>query len=365
MGYTVGNEFPNVCGKYPSIVELLELYYKLTAEYTQLLKEITDTNQKLDDYMNNINTMIPGWIDEATKEQQDRLNKLADDLQAQMAAQNKAINDLIAAYDARLDIQFKNQMSRVMTLLNQTTTWCTQQINEMKIWVRNEEDQMKKWTETRVSQLENRQDMQDAMIKALSNRVSYIEDSFDSAMVEINVKILQFMQEMRLWYYAQMYEDRKWVREQVDSLRKQVESIPQSSIPVDNYFTDEQSSMQGWIDSFWVKFLPYHGYTAMEWANRTDITCNIWQDARMTALEFYAFGKEVLPPMLGETTMISPVSGRLVPVSVAVNEVFNALNPTSIKAAEYDNWNMDAGHYDAQNITGKRYLDKDFQTDFN
>lgn len=358
MGYAIGNEFPNVCGEYPDITELLCLYRKLTSEYTDLLKQITDTNAKLDDYMQNIETMIPGWIDTATKEQQERLNQLANRVEAEINKFSKDINDLIAEYNARLDVQFKNQMNKVNASISYMTTWVTNQIKEMKIWVKEQNIKLRNYVDAIDRENQNVHDLHETMIEAVGSRVSALQEEFTRQSESITKRITDWFNVFQLWYYRNRWEDKEWLAREIQKMQDTVDSIPESSSPVYNPIRNAQTSFNQAIMDMFDYGISSDGYEAGEWDISSWITCRLFDTSPITAITFTTDAKHVLDGGWRKLRMFSPVTGQYVWIGTAIQQVFDALNPNGTTASEYDNTQTTAEAYDGRDVTASDYLRK-------
>lgn len=387
MGYAYGNEFPNCGSPYPNIEELLCLYRKLTTEYTELLADIQKLQKQLDDYMAEINTKIPGWIDDATKQLQAEVEKLIADANTAIAQSDQKVNEFLQEYNEKVTTQLQNQNAKVCAALNNFSDWVlsqlqanqqsmenlmhkydilwNKQLNAQNKAIADMLKQQNQRVDSALLEFMNQQAMLEAEFNALNQSMTEFKDEVEREWVRWDNVLKDYNTQMRLWYYERRWEDKQWLMEQIAELRQEVEDLPQSTLPVNNpIFSGEMSSINQWIEDEWNYCWCKDGYSAVEWQLETWITCGEWNARDIDALTFYINCKHEMEYGWNKYMTFSPVSGKMVWIGTAIQEVFNALNPTGIKAAEYDGWNLDAAHYDAQNITAKRYLAKQFQTDF-
>lgn len=365
MGYTVGYEFPCAPGEYPDISELLGLYRRLTSEYTELLKQITDTNAKLDAYMAEVDSKIPGWIDQRVDSLQQRLTETIQKVERDMSSLQLQVQTYMDDVKAEVDTALNNQNAKVCKALQDLYCWVSTQIKAQEEWVRIKIDELKRYHDRDFKTLQLTIESMDGRIEDVRNLMVQLTNQLLSDMVELRAEVRDNIHMVHVWWYEERYKLKEWVHAEIDKMKTIVDGLPeQSPVIINPIRGDRFGRIQEFIDDLWNDVVPLHGWTAEEWAQQTWVTADMWHDMEFSAVEWYAYGKEIFDYRYDQWHVYSPVTGEVVTVGKAIQQVFDMLNPASIKAAEYDNWNMDAAHYDAQNITGARYRDKEFQTKF-
>lgn len=348
MGYAVYSEFPGCPDKYPDIGELLCLYKKLTADYDDLLKTIDSTNKKLDDYMNQMQTLVPGWINEATTKFRQELDALANELKQDMTDYNNQLNALMNEFRCRTAQQLQEQNNKFCKAIAQMQCWVKTTIQQSKDWLSGELQTL----------IEKDKELGDRIF-SLAEEIGAIHTEVRKALDGYNAQIENYNSLMRLWYYERRWEDKKWLEEQINALREYVDNLPESTLPVDNPITGEMSSVNQFIKDWWEYVACRHGYTAGEWDRETWITCELFDASNITCLEFYTECKHKLEQGWERFRTFSPVTGEYVEVGTAIQQVFDYLNKDGITAQEYDDKQLSAGTYDGKDVTAKAYLRKE------
>lgn len=353
MGYTVGYEFPSCPSDYPDITELLCLYRKLTSEYTELLNTIKATNDKLDAYMADVESKIPGWIDARVADLRAQIEDILQQMERKLAQAEANIQQFLKEAQETFDQSIKNNNAKVCRALQELYCWVTSQIKVNQSWVEEKLAELKKFHDMDIEEL----------------RVSI--DAVQKLAVELSEQLLQTMETVKkqfedavhavhVWWYGERVEMKGWVLEQLERMKEIADSIPTDSPVVINPIAgDRFNRLQEFIDDYWTMVAPLHGFTAEEWANQTWVTADVWQEMELNSVEWYCYAKEKYDARYWQWHVFSPVSGEIVTVGKAIQQVFELLNPNGITAGQYDGWNITAGGYDAQNVTGKMYRDGD------
>lgn len=377
MAYGCGTEFPNVHGGYPDLCELLYLYKKLTEEYAELLKTIQDTQKELNDYMANVNSLIPGWISTEMEKYVDELNQLKTEVALELKNNQNAISAFLAEYNEKVTIQLSNNLSAVTNRINQNEQWV---LSQLKASEDHTEELIRRFTETYKQAFKNQnqyvaQQLADwtaknqeqfdqvtkdnnllfATLAALTAELHTLENRVDESIAQIQSMIENYKSVMRLWYYQHRYEDKKWLEEQIAEMQKQMENLPESKLPIFNYFRNRQTGINQWVDDMWNYAMPIGGFSALEWQRATWLTAEEFNTSNITCIEFYADGKNALDADRWKYYTFSPISGEFVWIGRALQEVANALNPDAVKAENYDAYNVKADTYDGKNITANEY----------
>lgn len=377
MAYGCGTEFPSVHGGYPDLCELLYLYKKLTEEYAELLKTIQDTQKELNDYMANVNSLIPGWISTEMEKYVQELNQLKAEVALELQNNQNAISAFLAEYNEKVSVQLSNNLSAVTNRINQNEQWV---LSQLKASEDHTEELIRRFTETYKQAFKNQnqyvaQQLADwtaknqeqfdqvakdnnllfATLAALTTELHTLENRVDESMGKIQDMIENYNSVMRLWYYQHRYEDKKWLESQIAEMQKQMENLPESKLPIFNYFRNRQTGINQWVDDMWSYAMPIGGFTAIEWQRATWLTAEEFNASNITCIEFYTDAKRILDADRWKYYTFSPISGEFVWIGRALQEVANALNPDAVKAENYDTNNVTADTYDGKNITANEY----------
>lgn len=377
MAYGIAHEFPNVHGGYPDVCELLYLYKKLTEEYQELLDTITETQEQLKNYMDNVNSLIPGWISAEMERYVAELNQVKADVENQLQQNQQAVQRFLEEYNQKVAVQLSNNLSAVNNRIDQNEEWVLSQLQaseqhteelirrftetyKQAFKAQNEAvaEKLAEWTEKNellFSQITENDRLQFQMIAALDNQLRLLESSVEEHLTQVQKMIENYNVVMRLWYYAHRYEDKKWLSDEIDKVHKALKDIPESELPIFNYFRNKQTGINQWVDDVYLFALPIGGYSAIEWARATWLSAEEFDASNITAIEFYGDGKRKLDDDRWKYYMFSPISGEYVWVGRAIQEVANALNPNAVTAGDYDGSNTTAGTYDGKNVTAEQY----------
>lgn len=377
MAYGVSTEFPNLHGGYPDVCELLYLYKKLTEEYDELLKTIKDTQQELNDYMANVNSLIPGWISAEMAKYVEQLDQLKADVANQLKNNQNAVEAFLAEYNEKVSTQLANNLAATVARINQNEQWV---ISQLQASQQHTEELIRRFTETYTqafkaqnnyvaqqlanwtekneelfSQITANDKLQFQMIDSLDKQLKLLEGQVNQNVENIQKMIEDYNTVMRLWYYAHRYEDKKWLSDEIEKMRKEIANIPESKLPIFNYLRNKQTGINQWIDDMYLLVLPIGGYSAIEWARATWLTAEEFNASNISAIEFWVDAKRKLDDDRWKYYTFSPISGEFVWIGRALQEVANALNPDAVKAENYDDYKVSAGTYDGKNVTANEY----------
>lgn len=410
MAYAVGSEFPHVMSEYPDMGELLYLYKSLNDKYAALLQTIKDTQTQLEQYMADVNSKIPGWIKAEVDKYVNDLEELKKSVSDQLKANNDSVKQLLHETQENVRVQLDNQNSAVFNALNQNVDWVQQQLKAQdqrmatKVtqfenwfhWHSNDfkeqiSDSMEKFDEDMKKQLTEQDDKMeqvllnehtrfDKMLEVQNQRFdnaleSYRADyqkvtdlmaAFERALSELTQEttsrfdqlaqlIESYNTVMRLWYLEHRSRDMAWIRRQLADMREDIANLPESSIPVDNVFKQEQTSINEWMQDLWAALGENDGYSAWEWNQRTWITCDEFNALNVDCTKFYTWAKHVFNDDFAKWHTFSPITGKYVWIGTALQEVADALNPKGVTAKEYDDKGITAQDYDDKNMTARDY----------
>lgn len=207
----------------------------------------------------------------------------------------------------------------------------------------------------------------DAEILNLSNSVDKRFDKTDS---DINLLLLKYeelkeeqknfenmfnleLSQMRLLVLGSNSRNEKLVDDAIAELTEKINSIPENSAPVFNPFRMKLDTSGNVVSDIYNLGITYHGFTALEFTNNTQITCKYFNDSDITCLDWWTHGKEVL---IKENYMFNPVTGNYEDIRAVIETLAKELkNNGYLTATEYDEKAITATAYDAVNITANNY----------
>lgn len=207
----------------------------------------------------------------------------------------------------------------------------------------------------------------DAEISNLSNT---IDKRFDKVDADANLLLLKYeelkeeqknfeemfnlqLSQMRLLVLGSNSRNEKLVDNAIAELTKKIDSIPENSTPVFNPFRMKLDTTGNVITDIYNLGITYHGFTALEFTNNTQITCKYFNDSEITCLDWWTHGKEIL---IKENYMFNPVTGNYEDIRAVIETLAKELkNNGYLTATEYDEKAITATAYDAVNITANNY----------
>ena len=176
----------------------------------------------------------------------------------------------------------------------------------------------------------------DAEILNLSNS---IDKRFDKTDEDLNLLLLKYeelkegqknfeklfnseLSQMRLLILGSNSRNEKLVDDAIAELTKKIDDIPQNSAPVFNPFRMKLDTTENVVFDIYNLGITYHGFTALEFTNNTQITCKYFNDSRITCLDWWTHGKEIL---IKNNLMFNPVTGKYEDVRAVVNAIAKEL----------------------------------------
>lgn len=204
----------------------------------------------------------------------------------------------------------------------------------------------------------------------ISNLSNTIDRRFDKVDSDINLLILKYeelkeaqknfeevlnleLSQMRLLVLGSNSRNEKLVDDAIAELTTKIDSIPENSAPVFNPFRMELDTTGNVISDIYNLGITYHGFTALEFTNNTQITCKYFNDSEITCLDWWTHGKEIL---IKENYMFNPVTGSYEDIRAVIKTLAKELkNNGYLTATEYDEKAITATAYDAVNITANNY----------
>ena len=199
----------------------------------------------------------------------------------------------------------------------------------------------------------------DAEILNLSNSIDKRFDKVDS---DLNLLLLKYeelkeeqknfenmfnleLSQMRLLVLGSNSKNEKLVDDAIAELAKKIDDIPENSAPVFNPFRMKLDTTGNVVWDFYNIGITYHGFTTLEFTKETQITCQYFNDSKITCLDWWTHGKEIL---IKSNLMFNPVTGKYEDIRLVVYSLAKELK---------NNGYLTAGEYDAENITATTYED--------
>lgn len=207
----------------------------------------------------------------------------------------------------------------------------------------------------------------DVEILNLSNS---IDKRFDKTDEDLNLLLLKYeelkeeqknfekllnseLSQMRLLILGSNSRNEKLVDDAIAELTRKISEIPENSAPVFNPFRMKLDTTGNVVSDIYNLGITYHGFTALEFTNNTQITCKYFNDSEITCLDWWTHGKEVF---IKENLMFNPITGKYENVCMVVNSIAKELkNSGYLTAAEYDAESISATTYDSTHISANNY----------
>ena len=161
------------------------------------------------------------------------------------------------------------------------------------------------------------------------------------------------LSQMRLLILGSNSRNEKLVDEAIAELTKKIDDIPQNSAPVYNPFRMKLDTTGNVVNDFYNIGITFHGFTALEFTNSTEISCKYFNGSEITCLDWWTHGKEIL---IKENLMFNPITGDYEDIRLVLYSLAKELkNNGYITAEEYDEKNLTATEYDETNISANNY----------
>lgn len=354
-------EFPSAMYEQFEFVELIDLYKKVSADYAGTLQGITDLSNRLTDYERNmdnrilelqqtfipeaVNTAVTNSIQSFMQEVNTQLNSVHNDYlktQQDIADMTNLVN---STFDAS-DRQIQMMREEIVSFQNQTNTQITNLNNQFTAFTTEVRNQVQELT---VNQGEFMQQMAD-----------WATD-FEKEIAEINAEFQSMMDDkvnayyLRLKYASEL--DVSALREEIAENSKKDNAYTDKKISALNQKVDniaEQLGVQG-IRWLYDNCCNVHGYSALQWYNDVEITCEDWNKSGISCLDWYIRGRDCFNWWCRMTRVISPISGKSISPQHAIIELANALKVNAFTAEEYDSLQLDADRYERIGFEAQRY----------
>lgn len=378
MAYGCGGyEFPGTFGGYPDVCELLCLYKKVTDEYGDLLKAIQETQAQLKEYMDSIETEIPGWISNEVDKYISRLDELETSVQKELANNQAAVLAYLHEYSEKVATQLENQTNLVNNRLDKNEQWVGEQMQQSQATIENiiqlfrveyrqdlnafrEEfreafQNQNDYVDDTVERVENAQAILNALYSELTEQFDTLNEEMERWEQDVRKIVNNYFTTVRLWYMEHRYQDKKWLEDEIKKVENALANIPESKLPVFNWMRNRQTGVDEYLSDLYEFVLIENGYTAIRWERATWMSAEEFDMSGITAVQWEFDALNVLDDDRWKWSMFSPISGKWVWLGRAIQEVADALNPDAVSAGVYDGAQKTAQVYDALNITADEY----------
>lgn len=307
MGYS---EFSSTDYSQWDMHEFIELYKRLVDNYAGTLQRITDTNNRLTAYEENVNArikhitevVVPGAVD-------------------------SAVATAIAQYGQRVTTLegYVNVLQADVNTLKNSTVELNAKIDLVK--------------SNMEANIANEVEILEGKISALENAT---QQAIDLLRSDITAQLGLIQADMIVRDEATFQRGKRYTDEQIKDIQKKIDDIDMEL---------DKASIR-WV---WQMGCCFGGYSAVQWYNETPITAQMWHDMHFNAVDWYVRGREVFGWFHRRDHMFSPVSGRWMSVKDCLYELCQKLKINGITAKEYDDRAITAGEYEMFQLLADEY----------
>lgn len=287
------SEFPNSDYHKIDYHEMFKLYCDVRDKYAGTLDEIAKLNTKLDKYMQDKNSEIDTWMD------------------VQRAYINSAING-----------KTEELYQMLYTLLNEKMVEHVQQVTR----------QMDSFTAT-VS----------ANINSMQDEIRYMKGDISAFETRVNGKLNDYdiTNKNNYNYFAVQYRELdSHIRETIDNITTKLDA------DID-YIKNRLPAIDNKTFKFyWNLVSTIQGMTAKEWYDYVVMTCEDWNNSKITCSEWFARSKKLTGYDSYKSLMFSPFTGELTSLAQIVTEIWSNMKIGAITAGEYDDQEWTAQEID-------------------
>lgn len=277
------SEFPNSDYHKVDYHEMFKLYCDVRDKYAGTLDEIAKLNTKLDKYMQDKNSEIDNWMD------------------VQRAYINSTING-----------KTEELYQRLYTLLNEKMVEHIQQVTR----------QMDSFTAT-VS----------ANINSMQDEIRYMKEDISKFENRVNAKLNEHIStnNNNYRYFAEQYRELdSHIRESINNINTKLEA------DID-YIKNRLPAIDNKTFKFyWNLLSTVQGMTAKEWYDYVVMTCEDWNNSKITCSEWFTRSKKLTGYDSYMSLMFSPFTGELTSLAQIVTEIWSNMKIGAITAGEYD-----------------------------
>lgn len=277
------SEFPNSDYHKIDYHEMFKLYCDVRDKYAGTLDEIAKLNTKLDKYMQDKNSEIDNWMD------------------VQRAYINSTIN-------GKTEELYQN----LYTMLNNKMTEHVQQVTR----------QMDSFIVTVT-----------ANMNSMNNEIRYMKEDISAFETAVNNKLGEYKttNTNNYNYFTEQY------RELDNYIRQRIEDITTKLDADIDYIKNRLPAIDNKTFKFyWNLMSTIQGMTAKEWYDYVVMTCEDWNNSKITCSEWFARSKKLTGYDTYKSLMFSPFTGELTSLAQIVTEIWSNMKIGAITAGEYD-----------------------------
>lgn len=277
------SEFPNSDYHKIDYHEMFKLYCDVRDKYAGTLDEIAKLNTKLDKYMQDKNSEIDNWMD------------------MQRAYINSTIN-------GKTEELYQN----LYTMLNNKMTEHVQQVTR----------QMDSFIVTVT-----------ANMNSMNNEIRYMKEDISAFETAVNNKLGEYKttNTNNYNYFTEQY------RELDNYIRQRIEDITTKLDADIDYIKNRLPAIDNKTFKFyWNLMSTIQGMTAKEWYDYVVMTCEDWNNSKITCSEWFARSKKLTGYDTYKSLMFSPFTGELTSLAQIVTEIWSNMKIGAITAGEYD-----------------------------
>lgn len=277
------SEFPNSDYHKIDYHEMFKLYCDVRDKYAGTLDEIAKLNTKLDKYMQDKNSEIDNWMD------------------VQRAYINSTIN-------GKTEELYQN----LYTMLNNKMTEHVQQVTR----------QMDSFIVTVT-----------ANMNSMNNEIRYMKEDISAFETSVNNKLGEYKttNTNNYNYFTEQY------RELDNYIRQRIEDITTKLDADIDYIKNRLPAIDNKTFNFyWNLMSTIQGMTAKEWYDYVVMTCEDWNNLKITCSEWFARSKKLTGYDTYKSLMFSPFTGELTSLAQIVTEIWSNMKIGAITAGEYD-----------------------------
>lgn len=210
--------------------------------------------------------------------------------------------------------------------------------------------------------------MLDEDIAGLTKRVEDAEQYVSEIDKRTQAEIDAYQKVLKMWYDninlrfdahkaaidAELVLIRNDYNGKIDNLQKQIDNISGIFPPVIDPTTGKQVNIDVALSAIYNR-LRIDSFTCVQFANAWWITCDYFNESKITCDEFAVIGRRILQDYGWITHMTSPFTGKWERIPDVINQIVGRLSPNSITAIEYDDKAITAQVYDDKLITAVTY----------
>lgn len=308
------SEFPHTNYQDSDMMELIQLYRKVESEYSTTLKSITDLTNRLDEYERDVNSRLDEKCRLAVAPLITQVNSSIENM-------NSLISSRINNMENYINNEIVSQNKKIKQAIDYIDRILTDSLNEM---VRTLNDTM----------YEHKRETTSELNKTKSEVNETLQRNYNAINTYIDNRFLLLKDEL---------------------CRKLNDSIDSACVPIVSDIADiylKLSSITNTIgyNYIWQNVFGIFGFTAIEWFDYIDITCEYWNNSSITCADFYVNGKELLGFTTENRKILSPISGEIkLPEDVLI-ELINKLKASAINVIDYDKLGITVREYDKMKI---------------